>query len=59
MNKTHVKTINNNKIYEFIEFTQRNIAGCTYRSNATHVKAIDLITNKIVYLPINIIEFID
>ena len=52
-----VKDLKTGKHYEFIEYVQQRVDGCTFISNTPHAKVKELDSKAEKYIPVNQIEF--
>lgn len=52
-----VKDLTTGKNYEFIEYVQQEVEGCTFVDNTPHAKVKELDSKGEKYIPINQIEF--
>lgn len=52
-----VKDLESDKKYEFIEYVQQEVDGCTFISNTPHAKVKELNSKKEKCIPVNRLEF--
>ena len=55
----HVKHLKTGKVYEFVEFVEKEVHHVSFKHSSSHVRVNDSEKNIFRYFPINSIEFVD